>query len=431
MASALAAAAALIAITHVSVIDVRTGIVAADRTVVIGGTKIQSTSSGAPAGARLVDGRGKFLIPGLWDMHVHLGGIEAEWFPLYLANGIVGLREMAASKERLRKVKLHTGPPRIYSTADSLDSPAIGTPQQARAAVAALQSIGADFVKVYNGLSRESYLAIADESKKLGMDFAGHVPDAIGAAEAARAGQKSIEHLDGILLACSAMEAILRKNWLAGQPLRPDFLLQTYSAQKAQALFATFRKYGVWQCPTLVQARFESSVNDIAMTADPHLRYVRRDYLDDWRNKLPMLRDVGLEKRLFDKQCALAAAMHRAGVKFLAGTDAPAYYAIPGFGLHDELLLMVERAGFSPLAALQSATINPNEFFSRDGGVIEQGRPAELVLLDANPLADIRNTRQIRGVFAGGRYLDKAALVKIHDGVAAAVTKAPLESDKQ
>ena len=421
MASALAAAAILIAVTNVSVIDVRTGVVSVGRTVVINGDRIQSTGGAMPVGAVPVDGRGKFLIPGLWDMHVHLGGIEADWFPLYLANGIVGLREMATSNERLRKVKLHTGPPRIYSTTESLDKPAIGTPQQARAAVASLQRMGADFVKVYNGLSRECYFAIADETKKRGMTFAGHVPDAVSAAEAARAGQKSIEHLDGILLACSKVESFIRKNWLAGQPARPDFLLQTYDEATAQQLFATLRKYSVWQCPTLLEARFESSVNDTAMTADPHLRYVRKDYLDDWRNHLLKLRDVRLEKRLFDKQCALAGAMQRAGVKFLAGTDTPYYYAIPGFGLHDELQLLVERAGFSPLAALQSATINPNEFFSLNGGVIEKGRPAELVLLDANPLADIRNTRRISGVFAGGRYLDKAALQKMLDGVATAV----------
>ena len=111
--------------------------------------------------------------------------------------------------------------------------------------------------------------------------------------------------------------------------------------------------------------------------------------------------------------------MQKAGVKFLAGTDAPAEYAIPGFGLHDELQLMVERAGFPPLAAQQSATINPNEFFSLEGGVIEKGRPAELVLLDSNPLADINNTRHISGVFAGGRYLDNVVLQKMLDGVVA------------
>ena len=422
MASALAAAAVLVAITNVSVVEVRTGVVSAGRTVVIDGARIRSTTGPLPAGALRVDGRGKFLIPGLWDMHVHLGGIEADWFPLYLANGIVGLREMASSKEWFRKVKLHTGPPRIFSTTESLDAPAIGTPRQARAAVAELQALGADFVKVYNGLSRDAYFAIADESKKRGMTFAGHVPDTIGAAEAARAGQKSIEHLDGVLAACSKVEAFIRKNWLAGEGPRPDFLMQTYDEPTAQALFAAFRRYGMWQCPTLLQARFESSVNDAAMTADPHLRYVRKDYLQGWRNKLLMLRDVKLEKRMFDKKCALAGAMQKAGVKFLAGTDAPAEYAIPGFGLHDELQLMVERAGFSPLAALQSATINPNEFFSLDGGVIEKGRPAELVLLDANPLTDINNTRRISGVFAGGRYLDKSTLQKTLDGVATAAS---------
>jgi imidazolonepropionase-like amidohydrolase len=423
MASALAAAAVLVAITNVSVIDVRTGAVSAGSTVVIDGARIRSTTGSAPAGALRVDGRGKFPIPGLWDMHVHLGGIEADWFPLYLANGIVGLREMASTKERLRKVKLHTGPPRIFSTAESLDGPAIATTQQARAAVAELQAMGADFVKVYNGLSRDAYFAIADESKKRGMTFAGHVPDAVGAAEAARAGQKSIEHLDGVLLACSNVEAFIRKNWLAGQGPRPDFLMQTYDEPTAQALFATFRRYGLWQCPTLLQARFESSVNDPSMTADPRLRYVRKDYLDDWRRQLAKLRDVPLEKRMFDKKCALAGAMLKAGVKFLAGTDAPAEYSIPGFGLHDELQLMVERAGFPPLAALQSATIHPNEFFSLNGGVIEKGRPAELVLLDANPLVDINNTRRIGGVFTCGRYFDKAALNKMLDGVAAAAER--------
>ncbi len=388
MASALAAA--LIAITHVAVIDVRTGNIAENRTVVIQADRIQSVSAQPPpAGARIFEGRGKFLIPGLWDMHVHLGGIEADWFPLYIANGIVGLREMASSKERLRLVKLHKGPPRIYSTTESLDAPAIKTPQQARAAIADLQSRGADFAKVYNGLSRDAYFALADECQRRNFPFVGHLPDAISPIEAALAGQRSIEHLDNLLR----------------------------SRIPAQAIFEAFKKHGVWQCPTLLVHR------PVSPQTDPHLKYVRPDYLPEWKQHATRFHDTTFDGIIFERLCALTAAMQKAGVKFLAGTDTPYPYSIPGFALHDELQLLVERAHFSPLESLQTATIHPNMFFNLKGGVIEKDRPADLLLLDANPLTNIKNTQQINAIFTQGQAVDKTTRQKLLVTVEAAIKR--------
>jgi hypothetical protein len=422
--------AAWLAITGVTVIDVHSGARRAGSTVLIRDSRIEAVGAhvAIPAGAQKMDGRGKFLIPGLWDMHVHLGGVEEDWFPLYLANGVTGLREMASSVENLAKLQRYRARvdrgeivgPHIVAAATPIDrrsaeKPApfgVLTAADARTAVDYEKSLGVDLVKIYDGLTRDAFFAIIDQAKKQGLTVSGHMPDTVSPFEASDAGMKSIEHMDGLLLGCSKAEGWLRRQWLAGQGPRADMLLSTFDASRAASLGARFARNGTWQCPTFTEQRFEANIDDPAMINDPRLRYVRKDYLDDWmrqrKEPYPLT-----DKRLFGKNLEIAGILYRSGAKFLAGTDTPFAYCIPGFALHDELRWLV-KAGLTPLGALQAATLNPAEYLARSDsmGAVEAGKLADLVLLDADPLADIGNVDKISAVIVGGKVVDPGVLLR-------------------
>jgi imidazolonepropionase-like amidohydrolase len=295
----------------------------------------------------------------------------------------------------------------------------------------------ADFIKVYSLIPRPAYFALADEAKKRGITFAGHVPFSVSAAEASDAGQKSIEHLEGVLLACSAIEPELRKNIAEAikdakdtDQMRAALVrvlteteiraLDSYSEEKAAALFARFAKNGTWQAPTLVVARVGALLDDPNFTNDPRLKYVRPGLRDAWKNK----DDFRVQNRTaeiikygrvqFEKKLEIVKAMHRAGVKILAASDALVMYVFPGFSLHDELELFV-KAGLSPMEALQTATRNPAAYLGLSDtlGTVEPGKKADLVLLEANPLENISNTKRITAVIVGGRLIPKASLEKM------------------
>ena len=315
----------------------------------------------------------------------------------------------------------------------------------ARKAVASAKDRGADFIKVYSLIPRPAYFALADEAKKRGIPFAGHVPLSVTAFEASDAGQKSIEHLEGILLACSAIEPELRKTIEEAVKEAKDAnqittslvrvlnqtgirAHETYSQEKAAALFARFAANGTWQAPTLVVQRAVAFLNDSNFTNDPRLKYVRRGLRDAWKNQDDFrLKNVtpersALYKRLFQQRLEIIMAMHRAGVKMLAATDAVVWYVFPGFSLHDELELFV-KAGLSPMEALQTATRNPATYLGLIDmvGTVEQGKKADLVLLEANPLENISNTKRINAVIVNGKLIPKVSLDKmLRDAEAAA-----------
>jgi hypothetical protein len=401
-------------------------------------------------GAQMVDGRGKFLIPGLWDMHMHLGPPEI-FFPLLIANGITGVREMFSGipMETIRAWRARSDVPRIVAPGFIDGAPmlwtgpappgalAVETREQARFAVRALAQTGVDFLKVYNSIPRDAYFALAAEARAIGIPFAGHVPEAVNPGEASDAGQRSEEHLINILLACSTREeelraarvsAMLDKNMSGEARMRllafPDAvgLSETYSEVKAANLFRTFVRNGTWQTPTLVLLEGFASVRDPAFLSDPNRKYALPAWRDSWdpRNTF-FLKDLApadydaLNARihaLLDRHEKLVGDMHRAGVEFLAGTDTNGWNpVIPGFGLHEELELLVE-SGLSPMEALQSATRNPARYFgpAADIGAIEAGKAADLVLLTADPTRDIRNTRKIDSVILRGRYYSREDL---------------------
>lgn len=437
-------------VQHVTVIDLVSPKPLKNVSVVLQGGRILAVGAKLkpPAGAQIIDGRGKFLIPGLWDMHMHLG-LPDSFFPMLVANGITGVREMFSGIPLPLIQQWRTRPELPHIIASGfLDGPlmlsapsippgafAVATADQARAAVDLIARSGYDFIKVYSDLPREAYFGIAQEARAIGIPFAGHVPETVSPLEAADAGQLSQEHLLNILLACSTDEFNLRaerirvmnSTELSGEArLRilgfPDSqgLFDTYSKEKAATLFAAFVRNGVWQTPTL--ALLHGFAYGDELVKDPRLQYMP----EAWR-KTAHPRDKeymkDLSPREFDtlvlriralltRYKQLVGDMHRAGVEFLAGTDTSLNNPVlPGVGLHQELALLVE-SGFTPLEALATATRNPARYFGalNQLGTIEPGKVADLVLLDANPLANIHNTEKIRAVFLRGRYFSRADL---------------------
>jgi len=438
-----------LAFTNLTVIDVDAGVARPGFTVVVKGDRIMVVHPSADCRLldtpKVIDGTGKFLIPGLWDMHVHL--VHESLVPLFVQNGVTGVRHMFSFNPFYRPAA-PTVPgavvyPRIVMANQMLDGPT--TPftfpakqnvviakdaTTARTSVRELQKRGNHFVKVYSKVPREAYFAALDEATTLGMPVCGHLPHAVTAAEACEMGQHTIEHLGGVAVGCSTDEARLMAELLAeptgGTPTdtATGWRVQvkaheSYSAAKAEVLFEKFRKKGTWHTPTLVVARATSTLGEVhvpdPVNSMPPLvaGFWKRD-LNDGGVKLPMLglsftkADLAEWKGLDKRDQELVSKMHKAGVLMLAGTDSPAPYVVPGHSLHDELALFTQ-AGMTPIEALRTATLNPARCLGRqkDLGTIEPGKFADLVLLSGNPLIDIHNTRSIEMVMVGGRIVPR------------------------
>jgi len=431
-------------IHDVTVIDATGAAEQAHRTVIVRDGRIEEISSsaegkGGKLGGTQVDGSGKYLIPGLWDMHVHM--VFGDWFPrgkqvtlpLFLANGITGVRDMGGELEVLQQWRKEIAAgtligPRMVISGPMLDGPeprfpssiAIRTPEDGRRAVDDLKRRGADFIKLQSLIPREAVFAIAEEAHKQGITFVGHVPDSVRASEASNAGQKSFEHLIGIFEGSSSLE----DEFLKGTKTRAKFL-STYDPARAAVLFALLAKNHTWQCPTLVWERGGNLIDQTNFARDARAIYVPAYWKDvTWKQFTEQIvhdfnmDDLATRKRFVEKELEVVNAMHRAGVSFLAGTDTPpGVYIFPGFSLHEELQRFVA-AGFTPMEALQTATLNPAKFLGMDDrlGTVEKGKLADLVLLDANPLDDIRNTQKIAGVIVNGRYLSRVDLDRMLAG---------------
>ena len=449
-------------LTHVGVITMTGAPLQPDMSVVITGNRISALGKNGeisvPQDAQIVDATGKFLIPGLWDMHVHTiyektSDVERALLPLFVANGITGIRNMGSpvslsqiNRWRKKAADENLIAPRFF-IGQQVDGPGgpdvsfvyrVRNESEARTAVRRIKHEGFDFVKVYGRLSRETYFAVADEARQQSIPFAGHVPPSVSLYEASDAGQKSIEHMYDLLTDASTDEERLRKAWveretrilaLRGETAPPDVeeqefsllaqALDTYSEEKAARLFTHLARNGTYECPTLVIHRTWSSLADPASFNDPHLRYVpvkQRRSVNFYLNPARVWSSErkAFIKRLYQARVKLVGAMHRAGVEFIAGTDTGDGYPVPGFALHDELGIYVQ-AGMTPMDALRTATYNPAKYFGLLGsfGTIEQGKIADLVLLDANPLENIMNTRRINAVILSGRYLRKETLQKM------------------
>ena len=427
-----------IVLTHVTVIDATGASSKPDMTVVITGDRITNLGKTGklrvPKGAQVIDGTGKFLIPGLWDMHVHLSITTEATLPAFIANGVTGVRDMGGDLNEIDRWRKEiadgalTGPRIVARPGPLVDGPkktamyrlTVNNPAEARQAVISLKQRGVDFIKVHNRVPRDAYFALADECRKQGITFVGHIPRGISAEEASEAGQKSIEHTETLIEAAAFQQGSTAKS--------PEQALATYTDEKRKALFALFVKNGTWYCPTLIEYRNFSFETDPSVLDDPRQKYLARatkEYIEKFfpvppRNT-PVEQYAG-RRALFQRLLGLVGEMQRAGVGILAGTDPPARGVFPGFSLHDELALLVQ-AGLTPMEALQAATRNPAKFLGKldSFGTIERGKIADLVLLEANPLEDIRNTRRVAAVVIGGRLILKPELQTMLDKVEADV----------
>ncbi|MDJ0837167.1 MAG: amidohydrolase family protein [Acidobacteriota bacterium] len=412
-------------------------------TLVIANGRIEAVGKDVktPEGGTVIDGSGKYLIPGLWDMHIHW--MMPQNLTLFLANGVTGTRNMFGSPmihnswRKLMKEGRLLGPHMVLGSR-IVDGPqpiwpgsvAVDGPESGRKAVTTVKEEGADFVKVYSLLSRESFFAIAEEARKQGMKFAGHVPIGVRAAEAADAGMHTMEHMYGLLAACATTEdqmfAEVDVMLASGQSDRQAFgRVQSYKTRhaqhfdekKADALAAKLVENGTWLCPTLVVMRNMANADDPEQQNDARMAYMPgwiRNFWNpknDFRLKNKTEEQWAQEKKNYREIKKLVGILHRKGVRFIAGTDVLNPHCYPGFSLHDELVLMVE-AGLSPMDALLAATRNAADAGGRltEVGTLEKGKLADMVLLDADPLDDIANTKKIHAVVFGGKYHDRKAL---------------------
>ncbi|HZS27481.1 MAG TPA: amidohydrolase family protein [Candidatus Angelobacter sp.] len=377
----------------------------------------------APANTEILDGDGKFLIPGLWNMHVHLGAYADGKRALadYLAEGVTGIRDMGSPLDDILRLRNEADQGTISGPHLVVAGPIVQGPlpfrmpmfisvrdvTAARQAVKMLKTRGVNFIKVQDAIPHDIYVAVAEESRNEHIPFAGHVPPTVLPEEASNLGQRSIEHLGGrfwgLLIGSSKRESELhaeeiqmyhdiltaldRKEPPSSANMRAAFtqaIVESYDSQKAAKLVSQFKRNDTWQCPTLVVLH--------TLWADGETQYSSEDRL--WA------------ERLIAKETGLVAMMQKAGVGLLAGTDLPPN--VKGGTIHDELAALVS-AGLTPMQALETATRNPAKFLGKldSTGTIEPGKSADLLLLNANPLDDIRNTRRISAVILQGRVVPR------------------------
>jgi Amidohydrolase family len=397
-----------LAITRVNVVDVIDGRIVPNITVTISGATITSVipNGTTPVNARVVDGQGKFLIPGLWDMHAHMEASGPSWLQLYVANGVTGIRDMGSNLDLILKMREATSSgrelgPRIFAAGPILDDAPgdwpfrmrVKTSADGRAAVQLLKRRGVNLIKVHNYTPRDAYFAIAEEARRQKLPLAGHLPLKVTIEEAIEAGQNDIEHLSEsrLWMQCSGGE--------------------TYHAEACRPLFRVLASRGIWQTPTLIALSELATIGTPAssMSAD-QLAYATKSVREMWAGNQSLFATpevVRIFKRRAEVAAVVTSDMAHAGVGILAGCDT----MIAGFCVHDEIAAMV-RGGMTPLAALQTATLNPARYFnlSQTAGSVASGRRADLVLLDGNPLTDIANVQHIRAVVIAGRFLDRNEL---------------------
>ncbi len=443
------------AITHVTVIDVASGATRRDNTVIVTGNRIvyagPATGARIPAAARVLDGRGKFLIPGLWDMHVHAFVWAFPDFagPLMLANGVTGARDMGYFIDTTLRWKRdiaagrEAGPRLVVGV--RVDGPVgraqfVGHVSGETDAVRAVDtlarqkdgSVRADFISTDAFIPRAAFFGLAREARKLRIPFAGRVPFSVSVIEASDSGQRNVDQEDDLMRACTSRESVFRAqladtiNRRTGDdPLQlrsqAREIRSAYDPDQCRLVMETLARNHTWVTPTLVAYQPYAHSFDSATRHPEWSKYVPGIVEGGWQHKvlaIPKPDSVMVQTSFsFDR----TGALNKAGVGLLAGTDAPRAFIYPGFSLHEELALLV-RSGLTPLEALRTATYNPASYLGALDtlGTIGEGKIADLVLLDANPLEDIRNTRRISAVIANGRVFDSTALAALLNHVASA-----------
>lgn len=451
-------ASQVLAITNVQVVDVDAAAVRTGRTVIVAGDRITAVGPvdaiAVPDAAQVLDGSGRFLIPGLWDMHAHLDDPElwprhltpktkALLLKLLLVHGVTGVRDMGSGLDQIEQWRAQRRmgtrlAPRIVTPGPIIGGspPAlpfiqvtIGDEQAARTIVRQLsRRRGVDFLKPYALVRRDAYFALADAARRLGMEVAGHLPFGVSIEEAVRAGQRTFEHGDGLTYRCTPLADSLHRQVEAARTLDPrspavrpaarafqgfaPAVMATFDPAYCTELLAELAAAPVWITPTNTVFQSMWRATDTTYT-DARKELLPASYREHWRAaRTPPPQAAPQQKAALQSRLALTGALHDAGVSLLAGSDMAALpYTYPGASLHNELVLMVD-AGLPPAEALATATTEPARYLGRayEMGAVAPGMIADLVLLAKNPLVDIAHVRTVEAVVVGGRLLARPQL---------------------
>ncbi|MEO8028008.1 MAG: amidohydrolase family protein [Bryobacteraceae bacterium] len=434
-----------IAIRNVTIVDVVDGKSIPDSALLLRDHKIAYAGPSAglvvPPGTKIVDGAGKFAIPGLWDMHVHLWETE-NLLPLYVAYGVTGVQDMGSNFDRVKawRKAIEDGKaigPRIITPGPAVDGRPSPEPKlpvlvattaiEARKAFDKLYDLDVDFTKVLSGLPRDAYFALAEQTRHWNLPLRGHVPTSITVWEAVEARQRTIEHLFGVPYACSSelpdleperQQALLAQDRAALRKIN-ERAENSFSEDRCAALFRESAKLGTAYTPSLTLWRRMLNLDLDVMMKDPRLAAmpapIRKAWPDprkDVAGRTPQVET--LQRQYLQKLARIVLLLREGGVMTLAGTDTGDAYTVPGATLQDELVELVQ-AGLKPVDALRAATLTPAQFLGLTDsmGKIAPGMAADLVLLDADPLEDIRAVRKIDAVFTRGRYFTRDDLDRL------------------
>jgi len=435
-------------IKHINIIDLHKKVIQYNRSILISKGKIQKISTNPIKGrnAVIINGKGKFLIPGLWDMHVHI--VDSSYLDLFIINGVTGIRDMGGAAlntnngcESIHPKKLMiwrnliqsgsligprmviSGP--VVSNTGWATSININTPESAREAVKELKEMGVDFIKVYEKIPLETYLELAKEANAAGMSIAGHVPvETVPLSEAANAGHRSIEHIrDPLLMFFTEDRDELLNFFKEDEWATSDIEWGLKQFDQSSKVIKVFKRNNTWLVPTLSVERSKVAVRDSLYINDEIRKMlpesVRNAFTDYVIKKLALpSKERKSDSLWWAAQKKLVNRMHKEGIPMMAGTDCACEGGIPGYSIHKELQLFVE-AGLTTFDALQTATINPIKFLDLTDslGTVEKGKIADLIILNRNPIDDISATQKIFAVIRNGQLISKKQLEKVKNNL--------------
>lgn len=376
--------------------------------------------------ALVIDGKGKYLIPGLAEMHAHVPPVDdlepmKEVLTLFAVNGVTTIRGMLGHPRHLElRSKIQGGEimgPRFFTSGPSFNGQSVKTEESGATMVRQQKQAGYDFLKLHPGLTKETFNAISKTAKEVNIPFAGHVSFDVGVWRAIDAGYATIDHLDGFVesLVPGIEHFTEQQNGLFGM-----FVADKADQSRIPKLMTALREKNIWVVPTqaLAERWFAPDKDPEQLRNEPEMIYMPSNTLTNWVNSKKNLManpnyNAASMNRFIVLRRKLIYECNKHGVGLLLGSDAPQVFDVPGFSIHHELKYMVD-AGLSPYEALCTGTVNVGRFYNRsnDMGIIKVGAVSDLILLNGNPLKDIGQTKNIEGVMLGSRWLSKAYIEK-------------------
>ena len=424
-------------ISNINIVDVANDSIIKNQSIVIKNNRIVkialSDSISKDKNTKIIDGTDKYSLAGLWDMHSHLAFQIAPQviMPLHIANGVTNIRDMQGvvniNEERIQWRKEIESEkllgPRLIGFADEI----VGANYDEQNVLDVINRTANDkqtFIKIYSGILSERYFELAKIAKSKDVVFAGHYPNAINPIEASNAGQRSFEHAH-LFLKHANSEADKNRDYYRAMYADEEFdeknkpssieMLKSFDFAKFYELVDVMVKNETYFCPTHITRKYEAFTNNEAFLNDANLKYIPHLVSLIWKDDVSGMKEYAEQEgnqeylnEFYTKGLELTGLAHKKGVRILAGTDSYDPYSFPGISLHSELEELV-KAGLSPSEALACATINPSEYFlaSKDYGTIEEGKIADLLILNKNPLIDIKNTTSMEFLFFNGNMYNK------------------------